>query len=343
MLHLLGRCNLTCRHCYMGGGPLRTESLRLDSVVAAIAEAGALGIGNLYLTGGEPTLYSGLSDVLEVASRDSGLETVLCTNATLTNARLVSTLTRTRCRVHVSVDGDEAFHDYFRNLPGSFRSSEKGVRRFVDAGLPVTIVATISRDNLASLATIAQWSAAIGAAKFRVQPLLKLGRGLDIVDHCLTTEELNLLILQLTDLGNRYSGQLDCGMIGVTKRFLLAHPCGAYVCNGAGCHRRVAKEIKKVVVREDGTVLPEVTNLSHAFALGHIDEAPLSSLVARYFADGYEKFDRLCRSTYNEVVADWKDAVIPWDQIVAERSYSSNNWSGVTPAETQDMACGSCS
>jgi hypothetical protein len=83
--------------------------------------------------------------------------------------------------------------------------------------------------------------------------------------------------------------------------------------------------------------------LSHAFALGHIDEAPSRRWSRDILRMVMRSSTGYAAPTYNEVVADWKDAVIPWDQIVAERSYSSNNWSGVTPAETQDMACGSCS
>jgi MoaA/NifB/PqqE/SkfB family radical SAM enzyme len=340
MLHLLGRCNLTCHHCYMHGGPSRTEQLRTESVIAAIGESATLGIGTLYLTGGEPFLYGGLDKVLGAASSAPELETVVCTNATLISERNASLLKSSGARVNVSIDGDEQFHDYFRNLAGSFKLSERGVQKLVDAGLSVTIVTTISQKNLHLLSSIAEWSARIGAEKFRVQPLLKLGRGLDITDQCLTSTQLNQLILELSDIANTFGPKLQCGMIGVTRRFLLAHPCGAYVCNGAGCHRRVAKEIKKVIVREDGTVLPEITNLSHEFALGNLDDGPLSVLVGRYFDDGYARFDQLCRSTYQEVLPEWQDAVVPWDQLVAERSY---NWRGDASCEKSNVACGTCS
>ena len=82
---------------------------------------------------------------------------------------------------------------------------------------------------------------------------------------------------------------MRCGMVGVSRKVLLADPCGAYVCNGVGCHRGVSKEIKKLVIREDGTVLPEVTNLNHRFALGRIEDEPLEKLVTRYFEGGYDR------------------------------------------------------
>jgi Fe-coproporphyrin III synthase len=341
MLHLLGRCNLKCRHCYMQGAPSRREQLPLERVLGAIDESDSIGIGTLYLTGGEPLLYRGLPDVLRAASRVPELKTIVCTNATLIDDRNVFLLKENNVCVNVSIDGDETFHDYFRASVGAFRAAERGVSTMVKTGLSVTIITTISQNNRHLLPFMAQWSVNVGATKLRVQPLLKLGRGLEIADQRLTSLQLNELILQLSDLSASYRhAGLECSLIGNSRRFLLAHPCGAYVCNGAGCHRRVAKEIKKVVVREDGTVLPEITNLSHEFALGNIEDGPLSTLVAKYFENGYDKFDQLCRSIYAEVLPTWKDAVVPWDQIVAERSY---NWRSHSEGDRTYLSCGACS
>jgi len=340
MLHLLGRCNLKCHHCYMEGAPARQEQLPLERVVAAIQECEKLGIGTLYLTGGEPLLYRGLPDVLSAAARVPELEVTLCTNATLIDHKRVAFLRESDVHLNVSIDGDEAFHDYFRDLSGAFRAAERGVRMAVDAGLTVTIITTISQANRHLLPQVTEWSANVGATKLLVQPLLNLGRGMKIADQRLTSIQLNELILHLSDLANKYRPGLDCALVGKSRRFLLTHPCGAYVCNGVGCHRSVEKEIKKVVVREDGTVLPEVTNLSHEFALGTITDGPLSELVKRYFESGYDKFDRLCRSAYAEVLPTWQDAFVPWDQIVAERSY---NWRADVECDERHLKCGVCS
>lgn len=128
MLHLLGRCNLECLHCYMEGSPRRREQLPLESVLQAIGECSALGIGTLSLTGGEPLLYPGLDRVLEAAARVPGLQTTVCTNGTLLNPSLAARFRDWGLRVNISIDGHPQFHDRFRNLAGAFRSSERGVR-----------------------------------------------------------------------------------------------------------------------------------------------------------------------------------------------------------------------
>ena len=321
MLHLLGRCNLECLHCYMEGSPARREELPIGRVLDAIGECGELGVGNLYLTGGEPLLYRHLPRVIETAARTRGLQTIVCTNGMLIRQRHADMLRSANARVNISVDGDEKFHDHFRQHSGAFRATEQGIGTLVNVDIPVTIISTISRRNLHLLSSMVEWAARRGAREFRVQPLLRLGRGIRICDDRLTNPEVNSLVLKLTDLANRYRDRaLTIGLIGVTKQFLTAHPCGAYVCNGAGCHRHVAREIKKLVVREDGTVLPEATNLSYDFALGNIEDGSLVEMVTRYFEDGYDRFDQLCRTAYAEILPVWESAVVPWDQIIAERS-----------------------
>jgi MoaA/NifB/PqqE/SkfB family radical SAM enzyme len=339
MLHLLGRCNLSCLHCYMEGSPSRREVLPLDWVLKAIAECEQLGIGSLYVTGGEPLLYRGLSDVLTAAASVPGLIVTVCTNATFLTQRHAVFFRELGLSLNVSIDGEPDFHDRFRNRPGAFRAAERGVQLASEVGIRVNIVSTISQLNLQSLPSIVQWAAGSGAVEFRVQPLLKLGRGDQIADQCLTPTQMNLLYLQLSDLANLHRSSLRCSLIGLSRRFALAHPCGAYVCNGVGCHRRVAKEIKKLVVRENGTVLPEVTNLHRSFALGSIEDGPLSMLVDRYFKTGYERFDQLCRIAYAEVLPNWPTNIVPWDQILAERSQF---WRARSVDLPPAVRCGTC-
>jgi MoaA/NifB/PqqE/SkfB family radical SAM enzyme len=324
----------------MEGGPSRKEKLPFDLVQRAIGECEKLGIATLYLTGGEPLLYPRFEELLLSAGLVPKLEIKLCTNATLLKPHHVALLKDLGATVNISVDGDEEFHDRFRNLAGAFRSTERGLNSLVEAGIAVTVVMTISRDNLHLLPAMVEWAAKARVAQFRAQPLLRLGRAIEISDQCLTKHELDRLLLQLTDLANTYKSHgLKCNLVGASRSFLRKHPCGAYVCNGVGCHRRVAQEIKKLVIREDGTILPEITNLSHDFAIGNIEDGPLLGLVQRYFQDGYKRFDQLCRTTYAEVLPLWESEFIPWDQIVAERS---RTWRVENLLASTTDSCGFC-
>jgi MoaA/NifB/PqqE/SkfB family radical SAM enzyme len=304
----------------MDGSPRRREQLPFDWVADSLRAAPDLGIGSVFLTGGEPMLYSRFADVASVAASLQGVTTTVCTNATLVRQREAELLAGYGFDVHVSIDGEPAHHDLFRGYEGAFRRAERGVKRLVDAGAPLTIVTTVTQANFSHFLRTAQWALDAGAKRLLVQPLLDLGRGSQIHAQRLTSAQLNLLILQTSDFANSSDGRIEASIIGGSKRFFLAHPCAAYVCNGGGCHRNVKAEIKKIVVREDGTVLPEATNLNHRYALGNVADGPLGDLISRYFDDGYAAFDRLCRATYDELVADWPDAILPWDQLLADRS-----------------------
>jgi hypothetical protein len=44
-------------------------------------------------------------------------------------------------------------------------------------------------------------------------------------------------------------------------------------------------------------------------------------LVQRYFADGHGGFQRMCRTAFDELVPDFASPIVPWDEIVSERSW----------------------
>jgi hypothetical protein len=184
---------------------------------------------------------------------------------------------------------------------------------------------------------VAAWALAIGAETIRFQPLLRLGRGAEIADQRLASAELDKLIMLISDLANRHRGRLACNIVGQSLRFMLKHPCAAYVCNGGGCHRKIAREIKKIIVRENGTIVPEATNLDPRFAIGHIGDGRLTTLVTRFLDRDYGRFDALCRRTYARVLPNWDAAVVPWDQILAESSRDDDET--VIPDALTNAAC----
>jgi len=322
LIHLLNRCNLLCQHCYVDAAPWRNTSLPPELAIRSIREAEALGIGAVYLSGGEPFLYPGLPEVLACASGEKGFEVYICTNGTLIGTTETALLKDTGAKVQVSIDGPEAYHDEVRGLTGAFRRAGWGIQQMVAAGVPVAVVSTICQDNLASLPWLAEWVVGMGVHRVILQPLLQLGRAVEIKERKLSEEQLCDLFLQLSDLAHTYRPQgLRFGLACRTRRLLADHPCAAYVCKGTGCHRKVAREIKKLVVREDGTVLPESPTLDDRFALGSLHEGTLTDLAARYFANGYAQFDRLCRTVYEEVMPTWTSPIIPWTEILSERSW----------------------
>jgi len=85
-------CNLECTHCLVDSSP-RNKSLKFlerDTVRARLAEAEALGVKEIYFTGGEPFLHPEMAGILEDALAVAPA-TVL-TNGTLITERMARTL-----------------------------------------------------------------------------------------------------------------------------------------------------------------------------------------------------------------------------------------------------------
>ena len=78
-LSLTNKCNLNCTYCCYGDRDL-AEELPQEDAVSAIKQFSALGTKGLEITGGgDPSLYSGLEEVVQTAV-DEGMTVGLITN-----------------------------------------------------------------------------------------------------------------------------------------------------------------------------------------------------------------------------------------------------------------------
>jgi len=323
LIHLLDRCNLHCDHCYMDAAANGSRFLPLDVVLRCLDETERLGIRTVYFSGGEPFLYPSLEAVLALLPQKPTFQPVICTNGTLIQGAHAAKVKASGASAQVSIDGDEEYHDRVRRSAGAFRAANRGIQELVAAGVPVAAVVTICQDNLGCLPWLAEWAIEKGVERISVQPLQKVGRGARIAHKKLTEDQMCELFVRLSDLGYAYRPRgLRFSLQYRARNYLLAHPCAAFVCNGERCHRQVAKEIKTLVIREDGAVLPEIPSLNPRFALGNVMESTLVDLVTRYFSDGYANFHGLCRAVFAEVMPGFGAPIVPWDEIVSERSWA---------------------
>lgn len=325
LIHLLNRCNLSCQHCYMQAENQGDIYLPGDLVLRSLQETAGLNIGTVYLSGGEPFLYPYLEDVLEMAAQMKNYELIVSSNGTTINKAILPLLKNSQASVQISFDGPEDYHDKFRGQKGAFAATCQGISKLNEAGIPVSLVSTICRDNIRFLPWIANWAISHGIKHLTIQPLWQLGRGHAIRERKLNEEQMGDLFLQLSDLGYNYKQKgLSFSMVYRNRYHLLEHPCAAYACNGEKCHRKIEKEIKKLVINEDGTVLPEVATLNPIFALGNLYENTLEELVDRYLKNGYDSFNRFCFRVYEDVIPAASSPIIPWDEIISERSWSDD-------------------
>lgn len=141
-LQITSRCNLRCKHCYIGDGTsCELSSAQVRSVLKEFEEMQGL---RVLLTGGEPLMHSRFDEINEMLP-DLFLRKVLFTNGVLLKRDLLK-----RLKVHevqVSIDGMSVAHDALRG-PGTWDVSMGAVRSALDAGFEVSIATMVYPGNL---------------------------------------------------------------------------------------------------------------------------------------------------------------------------------------------------
>lgn len=262
--HLTERCNLRCRHCYQSGKGTRRGELSLEEAKAVAdevygtleswAEAYQVEFSPSFnVTGGEPFLRGDLMDVIGLL-RDRGFDVYLLTNGTLVTGEMAARLASLGVRgVQVSIEGPRDTHDSIRGR-GSFSAAMRGVRRLVDAGLTVTLNATLSRLNAGLVGDIVALALACGARRVGFSRLVPAGRGLGMVSEGLrpgqVKELYSSLLSQSIDgleivTGDPVAAQLDADGGG-------GFPGGGGCTAFGGC----AAGVSGLTLLSDGTITP---------------------------------------------------------------------------------------
>ncbi len=206
--HLTERCNLRCSHCYQTGG--RSEELSLAEISSVVDEVSGMldtwsevyGISfsrSMSVTGGEPFLRDDLPDVLE-AIGGGGFDLYLLSNGTLIDEKRAAMLSRLSVKgVQVSMEGPEEVHDSIRGK-GSFSSSLKGIRHLLDAGLRVTMNATLSGLNAGRFTELVDLARSLGVQRLGFSRLVPSGRGLGLIDRMIGKEEVERIYKEIFSL-----------------------------------------------------------------------------------------------------------------------------------------------
>jgi SynChlorMet cassette radical SAM/SPASM protein ScmF len=201
-LYLTSGCNLRCRHCwiapsFVGGEPSPGEYLDLDLLKSAVAEAKPLGLRNVKLTGGEPTLHPQFVEIVDFLTGE-GLRMTMETNGTLVDASLARHLKEETSLwfVSVSIDGPSAaVHDPFRGVAGCFDAAVRGFRYLVEVGYRPQLIMCPHRGNVQHVEDVVKMAVELGAGSVKFNPVTRTGRGIAMHEHGETLDSEEILKL----------------------------------------------------------------------------------------------------------------------------------------------------
>jgi MoaA/NifB/PqqE/SkfB family radical SAM enzyme len=176
-LHVLTRCNLRCRHCYINPeqhGRRRLPIERMERWLAAFAERSPQ--ANLVLLGGEPTLHPDLPRAVRSARRLGFASITIDTNGYLFHD-ILDRVTPAEVDVFsFSLDGATAeTNDRIRGQ-GSYDACLNGIRRARARGFRASLIYTVSSANLGELPATGPLLEELGVERFFIQVLGLRGR-----------------------------------------------------------------------------------------------------------------------------------------------------------------------
>jgi pyruvate-formate lyase-activating enzyme/TusA-related sulfurtransferase len=141
-------CNLRCDYCCVRSSPRAPRrALGLERVRRIASEAAELGVGEIFVTGGEPFLLADIGEIL-AACAAAAPTTVLTNGILLAGRRLESlrSLSRERVTLQISLDSPTPErHDRHRG-EGTWARAWKGIERARAEGFRVRLAATVSSD-----------------------------------------------------------------------------------------------------------------------------------------------------------------------------------------------------
>jgi len=184
------RCNLNCLHCYSNS----TSNLGCDELTTAeakrllhqLAEANCPVV---LFTGGEPLLRNDLFDLLAEA-KQLPLRTVISSSGTLIDSSAAKKLAGLGVSyVGISIDGDEQFHDKFRQSPGCFKAALTGVENCQKAGLKTGLRFTITKQNADKIPVVFDIAASANIRRICFYHLIKAGRAKNLNELLLTPQQ----------------------------------------------------------------------------------------------------------------------------------------------------------
>lgn len=231
-LELTARCNLRCRHCYLGEQDetraRRREERGTAEVLRSLDEWAEAGCLNLLITGGDPMVRKDFADIYRHAC-ELGMVVIVFCDGILVTDRIVELFREyPPRRVEISIYGATAeTYESITRVPGSHARAWDGIRRLKAGGVRLalkTMLLTLNRHELEAMEVQAR---EIGCDfRFDAAVFPCLGGGTESpVDLRISPEEAVRLDMALPGQRERWTRSVLSGEKAAPTDRL--YPCGA--------------------------------------------------------------------------------------------------------------------
>lgn len=253
--HITEKCNSRCLHCYHESYDSEDELSfqELERVLCEIEKAlEAWGkIGSISLTGGEPFMrridLAALTDLIDMSPR-IGYYDILTNGSLIGDEDLVKLQEMRKLRrIQLSLEApEESVNDAIRGK-GAFNNGIQTIRRLKTANLAVSVMMTVTRDNVAFIDDMVDLLARERVDTLAIERFIPEGSGSRMSDKLLTRDEVRTLCEQVHEIGLR---EKRIRILMYRPLFVLVDENDPTV--GAMC----SVGTNALTIMHDGTILP---------------------------------------------------------------------------------------
>ena len=194
-LALTYRCQNKCDHCY--NEPREMKELTVDQWKQVISKTWELGIPHIVFTGGEPTEYEGLAELV-ARSEEYGQVTGMVSNGRnlARPGYLHGLVGKGLDHVQITVlSSNPELHDRLVGEVGAWKETIEGLRTALGEQMYVSTNTTIMRSNLDDLEATMRFLISLGVKNIAFNGLIRSGKG--IGTEGITYQELGEVLTKL--------------------------------------------------------------------------------------------------------------------------------------------------
>lgn len=170
LAELTHRCPLQCPYCSNPTELLKADrELDTEAWLALFGQAADLGVLQVHLSGGEPTVRRDLETLVAALAERRVYTNLITSGVGLSEGRLASLAEAGLDHVQLSIQGARAEGaDHIANMAGAHAKKLETARQVRAAGLPLTVNAPIHRHNIDQVTEIVELALSLGAERLEI-------------------------------------------------------------------------------------------------------------------------------------------------------------------------------